>query len=147
MKRLLLVPLLLCAALAASPAFAGDEFVPEGAPAKDGKFCKENPAKCEEWKARHEQFCKNNPETCKQGAAAREKRRAWCDANPKECQKLKEERQARHQKMREWCHANPGECKERREEMKQRRKARSDAFCKEHPEKCDGKPDGETKKE
>src|SRR5687767_262016 len=85
MKRLLLIPALLCAALAGN-AFAGDAGADRQA--KREQWCKDNPAKCEEVKARKEKFCKENPETCKQRKAAREKRQAWCDKNPAECQKI-----------------------------------------------------------
>ena len=101
MNRLLLAPFLLCTALATAPAVAGDEDYASGKHPRGEQFCKDHPAKCEEWKARREAFCKDNPETCKQGDAARDKRKAWCDANPAECQKLKDERKARREKMKE----------------------------------------------
>ena len=62
-------------------------------------------------------------------------------ANPAECQKMKDERKARHEKMKAACKDNPKECEKRRKEMRERRQQRSDKFCAEHPEKCDGEPD------
>ena len=49
------------------------------------------------------------------------------------------EREERREKVREKCEASPEECKQRREEMRERRQERSDRFCAENPDKCDGK--------
>lgn len=136
-RRLLLNTAALCLALAAGAAHAGDD----SRAAQREQWCKDNPAKCEEVKARHEAFCKENPQTCEERKAAREKRKAECEANPAACRKMKDERKARHEKMKAACKDNPKECEKRRKEMRERRKDRSDKFCAEHPDKCDGEPD------
>ncbi|MDH4023388.1 MAG: hypothetical protein OEV14_09700, partial [Gammaproteobacteria bacterium] len=51
---------LLCSPLAA----AGDDGGPPPLPRKE--FCKENPGKCEEARARRRDFCAANPEKCEQ---------------------------------------------------------------------------------
>jgi hypothetical protein len=142
MKQLLLAPMMLAAALAAGPAFAGHDHDDGDRAAKREKFCQENPAKCEEVKARRDAFCKDNPQTCEKKQQERADRKKWCADNPQECQRMKEERHERREKIRENCEANPEKCKERRQEFRERRKERSEAFCKEHPQDCDGQPDG-----
>jgi Skp family chaperone for outer membrane proteins len=138
-NKLLLVPALLLAALAANPAFADDTAGTRAE--KREQWCKDNPAKCEEAKARRDAFCKNNPTTCEHRREEREEMKAECDKDPAKCEKLKEERKARHARMHEACKANPAECEKRRAEHRERREERSEKFCAEHPDKCDGKPD------
>ena len=134
--RRLLIPALLLSCSLIRPALAADPASPG-----DGQWCKDNPAKCEERKARRAEFCKKNPETCKQRKAELEKKKQWCKDNPAECKKMREERHARHERMREKCEANKEKCEERKEEFKEHRQERSAAFCKEHPTQCDGVPD------
>ena len=132
-NRPLLVPLLVLG-LAALPAAAGDD-------ERDGKWCREHPAKCEELRARRAEFCKDNPETCARREQERAERKQWCAEHPERCDALKDERKERRAKIREKCEASPEECEKRREQFRERRKERSAAFCAENPGKCDGEPD------
>ena len=137
MRRLLLAPALLLAAFAATPALADD--TADTRAQKREQWCKDNPAKCEELKARKDRFCDENPETCEHRRAEREELKAACEKDPARCEQLKAERKARHEKMKQWCKDNPAECEKRRAERKERREERSTRFCEAHPEKCDGK--------
>ena len=106
-----------------------------------GPWCQENPAKCEEMRARREEFCKKNPQTCEQKQKERAARKQWCQDNPAECEQMKAEKRARVERIREKCDADPAACEKRRAAMRERRHERSEAFCAEYPEKCDGKTD------
>jgi hypothetical protein len=79
---------------------------------------------------KYEEFCKQNPTTCEVGKERREAQKKWCENNPEKCQKLKDERKARHEKMREKCDADPEKCAKKkedfRERMRERRERRQD---------------------
>lgn len=49
------------------------------------EFCKENPGKCEEARAKHKAFCQENPKQCEQMKQKRAERREWCKQNPEKC--------------------------------------------------------------
>ena len=64
-------------------------------------------------KAKREEWCKANPERCAQARAKIEERRKECQADPEKC---KAERKA---KAGEWCKAHPEKCKEMQAKRKQ----------------------------
>lgn len=71
-------------------------------PPRPGKeFCKENPGKCEEARARRQEFCKANPEKCKEQRAAMKAKRAEmqakCQADPAKCEEMKAEARKKFQ--------------------------------------------------
>ena len=125
MKQLLAGAVAILLAFAAAPVLTA-EGTPGAAPGKDmaaGKekfeqWCKANPEKCKELKARHE-ACKADPEKCKAERQAR--REEWCKANPEKCKEM--------QARREACKADPEKCKAER-------KAKREQWCKDNPERC-----------
>ena len=138
MKRLLLAPAFLAFALAGGPALADD---PDARSAEREKWCQEHPEKCEELKARRDEYCKKNPATCEQRRKKLGERKAWCEANPEKCREMKDQRHERREAWREKCEANKEDCEQLKQERDARRKERSDAFCKDNPDQCDGKPE------
>jgi hypothetical protein len=76
-------------------------------------------------KARFEQWCKDNPEKCREMKAKAEQRREQCKAEPEKC---RAEAQARRE---QWCKDNPEKCREMKAKAEQRREQ-----CKADPEKC-----------
>ena len=61
---------------------------PAEAQARREQWCKDNPEKCREMKAKAEQRreqCKAEPEKCRQMKAKLEERRRQCEANPEQC--------------------------------------------------------------
>ena len=76
-------------------------------------------------KARFEQWCKDNPEKCREMKAKAEERREQCKADPEKC---RAEAQARRE---QWCKNNPEKCREMKAKAEQRREQ-----CKADPEKC-----------
>jgi hypothetical protein len=76
-------------------------------------------------KARFEQWCKENPEKCREAKAKAEQRRDECKADPEKC---RAEAQAR---LEQWCKDNPERCREMKAKAQQRRDE-----CKADPEKC-----------
>jgi hypothetical protein len=76
-------------------------------------------------KARFEQWCKDNPEKCREAKAKAQQRREECKADPEKC---RAEAQARRE---QWCKDNPEKCRELKAKAEQRREQ-----CKADPEKC-----------
>jgi len=76
-------------------------------------------------RARFEQWCRDNPEKCREAKAKAEERREQCKANPEKC---RAEGQARRE---QWCKANPEKCRELKAMAEQRREE-----CKADPAKC-----------
>ena len=76
-------------------------------------------------KARFEQWCKDNPEKCREMKAKAEQRREQCKADPEKC---RAEAQARRE---QWCKDNPEKCREMKAKAEERREQ-----CKANPEKC-----------
>ena len=76
-------------------------------------------------KARFEQWCKDNPEKCREMKAKAQQRREQCKADPEKC---RAEAQARRE---QWCKDNPEKCREMKAKAQQRREQ-----CKADPEKC-----------
>jgi EF hand len=76
-------------------------------------------------KARFEQWCRDNPEKCREEKARAQQRREECKANPEKC---RTEAQARRE---QWCKDNPEKCREEKARAQQRREE-----CKANPEKC-----------
>jgi hypothetical protein len=67
------------------------------------EFCKENPGKCEEARAKRKEFCTANPEKC----AAQRKQ-------------MKQEMRQRRDEMKAQCKADPAKCEEMKQEMRQK---------------------------
>ena len=76
-------------------------------------------------KARLEQWCKDNPEKCREAKARADQRREQCKADPEKC---RAEAQARRE---QWCKDNPEKCREIKAKAQQRREQ-----CQADPEKC-----------
>lgn len=89
------------------------------------EWCKENPGKCEEMRAKREAFCKENPEKCADFKQKRAEREAACKANPEKCAEQREKFKQHRAEMKAKCDADPAKC----EEMKQ---ARRERFKKRH---------------
>ena len=124
MKRLLVA----AAALLAFTTQAASTFAAEGMPgatvrpdgsaapgdrkARFEQWCRDNPEKCRELKAKAEQHreeCKANPERCRAEMKAR--REQWCKDNPEKCRELK----AKAEQHREECKADPAKCRPARQ--------------------------------
>ena len=95
MTRLLIVAATITAlAVAASASLAADGTSREERKARFGEWCKANPEKCEEAKAKARQRreeCKADPEKCR--AESKAQREQWCRDNPEKCQEMKNKRQ------------------------------------------------------
>jgi len=140
MKRLLIAAAALLAfATQAAPSFAaegmpGATVRPDGSAASGDRkarfeqWCKDNPEKCRELKAKAEERraqCKADPEKCR--AEMQAQREQWCKANPEKCRELK----AKAEQRREECKANPEKCRDMKARAEQRREE-----CKADPAKC-----------
>jgi hypothetical protein len=94
MTRLLIVAAAIAAlAVSAGASFAAEGMSPEERKARFEEWCKANPEKCEEAKAKvrkRREECKADPEKCRAEAKAR--REQWCRDNPEKCQELKDKR-------------------------------------------------------
>jgi hypothetical protein len=115
MKRLSYIAAILLLSAQAVPALAAEGLpgatvrsdsgmTPAERKARLEQWCKDNPEKCREMKARAEQ-CKADPAKCRAEMQAR--REQWCKDNPEKCREL--------QAQRERCKADPEKC---RAEMK-----------------------------
>jgi len=83
-----------------------DDVSPSPPPMPGPRFCRENPGKCEEARARREAFCQENPQKCEQMKQKRAKRHAFCQENPEKCDEQRAQMKARRcdemkQQMRE----------------------------------------------
>jgi len=107
--------------LAASLAFAEDTPMPTP---HEPAFCKENPGKCEQARARHEAFCRENPEKCEQWKEKRAERQAYCQQNPEKCEQQRERMKQRRAEMQARCAADPEKCEEMKQARRERRKNR-----------------------
>lgn len=105
--------------LGASLALA-DDATPGPSPGHMREFCKENPGKCEEAKAKHAAFCKENPEKCEQMKQRRAERRAFCKENPEKCAEQRAQMKQRHAEMKAKCEADPAKCQEMKQQMRER---------------------------
>ena len=93
----------------------------DGPPPMPGReFCKENPGKCEEARARRQEFCTANPEKCEQMKARRAERREFCQANPEKCQEQREQMKARRAELQAKCQADPVKCDEMKDQSRKR---------------------------
>jgi hypothetical protein len=94
-------------------------------PPKQGRdFCRENPGKCEEARAKRQAFCAENPEKCKeqreQLKAKRAEMQEKCKADPEKCEQMKQEMRQRRDEMKAKCAADPAKCEEMKQEMRQK---------------------------
>jgi len=103
--------------LIAGPALADEAPAPGQ---QRAEFCKQNPQKCEEARAKREAFCKQKPETCAQMKEKRAERRELCQQNPEKCAQQRERMKERRADMQAKCAADPAKC----EQMKQERRER-----------------------
>jgi len=95
-----------------------------GAPPDRAQWCAENPQKCEAAKARFQEKCDKDPVRCAQLKVRMADRKAYCDANPEQCQKEREQLRESHAKMRAWCENNPDKCQAKRGPMRERQPER-----------------------
>ncbi|MGH8641104.1 MAG: hypothetical protein ACRET6_05305 [Burkholderiales bacterium] len=95
MTRLLIVAATFAAlAVTASASLAADGANREERKARFEEWCKANPGKCEEAKAKAQQRreeCKADPEKCRAESKARLEQ--FCRDNPEKCQEMKNKRQ------------------------------------------------------
>lgn len=104
--------------LSAGLALAEDEPATD-APEFSG-WCKENPGKCEQARAKHAAWCEANPEKCKEMKGKRAERAEFCKQNPEKCAEQRERFKQHRAEMKAKCEADPAKC----EEMKQSRRER-----------------------
>ncbi len=97
------------------PALAEDAPPPsEESPRKRerAEFCKQNPDRCEEARAKRKAFCAENPAKCEQQREQMKQRRAEfkakCEADPEKCKQMKQQRRERFKK-RQGAGNPPGE--------------------------------------
>ncbi len=115
----LLITLIATASVFGSPLLArADDGGPPPLPRKE--FCKENPGKCEEAKARRKQYCQTNPDKCKAMRDKRAERREFCQKNPEKCKEQRENMQSRRAEMQAKCAADPAKCDEMKEQGRKR---------------------------
>jgi hypothetical protein len=103
--------------LLASPVRAEDPTTP---PPDRAEFCKQNPGKCEEARAKRDAFCKENPEKCEQVRQKRAERREFCKQNPEKCAEQRERMKQRRAEMQAKCAADPAKCEEMKKERRER---------------------------
>jgi hypothetical protein len=118
MNRLIIAAAVAILATQAVPSLASEGIPGASVRSDSGKAAAER-------KARFDQWCKDEPERCSEMKAKAEQRREECKANPEKC---RAEAQAR---LEQWCKANPEKCRERKAKAEQRREE-----CKADPEKC-----------
>jgi hypothetical protein len=109
--------------LAASLVFAED--APPATPPPSGpgsghmrEFCKQNPGKCEEARAKHAAFCQENPEKCEQMKQRRAERQAYCEQNPEKCEQQRAQMKQHRAEMQAKCAADPAKCQEMKQQMR-----------------------------
>ena len=98
-------------------ALAEDAAPPPQHPGRE--WCKENPGKCDEARAKHEAWCAQNPDRCAKAKERRAARREWCEKNPEECAQKKAEWQQKHAELKAKCDADPAKCNEMKQQMRQ----------------------------
>ena len=96
------------------------------APPRPGReFCKENPGKCEEARAKRKEFCTANPDKCREQRGEMKARRAEmkekCDADPEKCEQMKQDMRQRRDEMKAKCQADPAKCEEMKQGMREKR--------------------------
>lgn len=105
----ILITVAATATLLCSPLLAlADDGGPPPLPRKE--FCKENPGKCEEARAKRREFCATNPEKCEQMKAKRAERREFCKANPEKCKEQRKQMKAKRAEMQARCKEDPAMC-------------------------------------
>jgi hypothetical protein len=87
-----------------------DDLSPPPRPGRE--FCKENPGKCEEARARHAAFCQENPQKCEQARQRRAERRERCKQDPEKCAEQKAAMKKRREERQARCQADPSQCDE-----------------------------------
>jgi len=92
-------------------------------PPRGAAFCKENPGKCEEGRAKHAAFCKDNPEKCEQMREKRAERRDLCKQNPEKCEEQRAALKQHRAEMHAKCEADPTQCDEMKQQARERWKA------------------------
>lgn len=102
--------------LGASAALADD--APPAGPRAE--WCKQNPEKCKELRAKREAFCKENPQKCEEMKQKAAQRQEFCKQNPEKCEQQRAAMKQRMADLKAKCDADPAKC----EEMKQQARAR-----------------------
>jgi hypothetical protein len=97
----------------------------ESPPFPGREFCKENPGKCEEARAKHAAWCEKYPDRCAKAKERQAERREWCEKNPEECAKKeaewKQRRAERRAELKAKCEADPAKCEEMKQQMRDKR--------------------------
>ena len=105
MQQIFLAVIATASVLGAPLLAQADVSSPPPLPGKE--FCKDNPGKCDEARARRQEFCAENPDKCEQMKAKRAERREFCKANPEKCKEQREAMKARRAEMQAKCQADP----------------------------------------
>jgi len=70
---------------------------------------------------RHQEFCKDNPQRCEELKAKRDQMREQCKQDPAACEKKREEMRAKmKQRMEERCKADPARCETMKKRFEER---------------------------
>ncbi|HXK25801.1 MAG TPA: hypothetical protein VMS55_24245 [Myxococcota bacterium] len=109
--------------LAAGSALADDN----PPPMPGAAWCKENPGKCKEARAKHEQWCKDNPKQCEQWKQKRAERQEFCKNNPKKCEEERAAMKKRMQEVQAECAKDPAKCEQTKQQMRERMQERHGA--------------------
>jgi hypothetical protein len=107
--------------LVAGPALGDDKAPP---PLPGAAWCKENPGKCQEARAKHEQWCKDNPKQCEQWKQKRAEREQFCKDNPKKCEEQRAEMKKRMHEVQAECAKDPAKCEQMKQQARERMKER-----------------------
>jgi hypothetical protein len=101
-----------------------DEAAPPPLPPGGPEFCKQNPAKCEEMRAKRDAFCKENPDRCAELEQKRAERQEFCKQNPEKCQEQRALMQQRRAEIQKRCAEDPAKCDQIKQQMRERWKTR-----------------------
>ena len=119
-KALLGVASIAFLCLGASLALADD--APPAGPRAE--WCKQNPEKCKELRAKREAFCKDNPQKCEQMKQKAAERQEFCKQNPEKCEQQRAAMKQRRSDLKAQCDADPAKCDEIKQQARERWKAR-----------------------
>lgn len=84
---------------------------------------------CQRLRERLDGYCKDNPQRCEEFKAKREAMRQKCSQDPAACEKERKERQAKaKERFEQRCKENPQRCEEMKKHWEER--------CAQNPQKC-----------
>jgi|GEM_PF-1441359 len=67
-----------------------------------------------------QEFCKDNPGKCEEARAKRAERREFCKANPEKCKEQREQLQAKRAELQAKCQADPAKCTEMKDQARKK---------------------------